>query len=913
MNLLAVSKILLQNPRVHPEKSTICTRALRPHLRRCGYHADNLVESPYPNDLPNSIAAFSQRPFDSRSACVLAWDEPGDGLCASRLAQARQTGAPVLLVCAENRLHWWKQGASGPPTQFLSVSTSQLDGFFRDHGEDLAPQTIYRAKTLGRFDVTHQREFVDLGLMPAVEREMGEVIERLLLDQVAMLREQLRMPKEISLDQGQWLVKSVFWLLGAKMLHDKGVERFIRLDFDNVDQVLDRVARHYGQSAEAIITSERRRRALQTAASVIASRADLSLATTEALGYVYENTLITKSVRKELGMHSTPTYLIDYIVGRLEPWISQMKEEERIVFEPACGHSGFLVAAVRLLTSLLHGEKAEPAQRRAYLRRMIQGCDKDDFAIEIARLSLTLTDIPNPNGWNLRQGDAFASDMLENASSKARILLANPPFEPFKPEDRIRYGKAFREPMFVSKAAEMLHRSVTALPNESVFGLVIPQTLLHSKDGTPFRKLLVESAEFEEICLFPDKVFNFADVESAVLIGRKVVKRTDADKTLRYRRVREGEIDLFKSDYAATSDIVIPQSRFAESEAADLRVPDLEEIWSFLSHLPKLGDSVEIGQGFSFIGEDQPNYPRGQKRTSTTRKKGFVEGFENLGDGVMTHQLPPTVFLNLSPEIIRRELAGTAIGVPQVLLNEAPRQRGPWCVVAMMDDIGHPVTTSLTSIRSNLSRPVTWALANSPISNAYAYAHSSKWHILTGTWRQLPMPMLDAESQQRIEAAANTYLSAVNAFESDFTLRNDEDREAEREALRLLHWRMDAEVLKLYALPVEMERKLLDYFKGCKRVGVPFHQDRYFPEHFNESIGLADYIAITADWEQTNARRLELIERKLAGKLDEPGKVELTRLKKLAWAKAQLVRPLPLDEARATEADLKRKGQWIEA
>lgn len=155
--------------------------------------------------------------------------------------------------------------------------------------------------------------------------------------------------------------------------------------------------------------------------------------------------MITKEVRKELGTHSTPACLIDYIVGRLEPWISRMKEDERVVFEPGCGHSGFLVAAVRLLTSLLEDEKAEPAQRRAYLRKMIQGCDKDAFAIEIARLSLTLTDIPNPNGWNLRQGDAFSSDVLENVSSKARIRLANPPFEPFKPEARVRYGKAFQE------------------------------------------------------------------------------------------------------------------------------------------------------------------------------------------------------------------------------------------------------------------------------------------------------------------------------------------------------------------------------------------------------------------------------------------------------------------------------------
>lgn len=790
-----------------------------------------------------------------------------------------------------------------------------MEGFFREHHDDLAPQTIYRAKTLGRFDVTHQREFVDLGLMPAVEREMGEVIQCLLLDQVAALREQLRMPKDITLEQGQWLVKSVFWLLGAKMLHDKAVEGFIRLNFDDVDQVFDRVARHYGQSAEAIITSERRRQALQKACSAIASRADLSLATTESLGYVYENTLITKEVRRELGTHSTPAYLIDYIVGRLEPWISSMPEDERRVFEPACGHSGFLVASVRLLTSLLRGERAAPSQRRAYLRKMVQGCDKDEFAIEIARLSLTLTDIPNPNGWNLRLADAFASDVLESAASKSRILLANPPFEAFKPEDKRRYSRAFREPTFVSKTAEMLHRSVAALPADGVFGLVVPQTLLHSKDGTAFRKLLTDSTEFDEICLFPDKVFNFADVETAVLIGRKTLARADAVKAVRYRRVRDGEIDSFKSGYRATSELNVTQSRFQTSDTSDLRVPDLEEIWASIAHYPKLGDLAEIGQGFSFIGEDRENYPKGQKRTSPVPRKGFEEGFENLGSGVMTHQLPPTTHLNLSPSIIRCAIAGTTIGTPQVLVNEARVQRAPWINCAWLDHVGRPATSRFTLMRckkGGMSLHLLWAVVNSPIANAFAYSQTTGRDILTGTWRQFRIPPFTAEAARRIESAAESYLAAVHAFENNFSLRNDEDREVEGEALRVLHWRMDAEVLKLYALPVELERRLLDYFAGCRRVGVPFHQDRYFPTHFNEALSLADFLAITADWEAINTRRLELIELKIRGQLDAEGKTELARLKKLAWAKAQLVRPLPLEEAKATESELKRKGLWVE-
>ena len=32
----------------------------------------------------------------------------------------------------------------------------------------------------------------------------------------------------------------------------------------------------------------------------------------------------------------------------------------------------------------------------------------DPFALEIARLSLTLADVPNPNGWALTEADMFS-------------------------------------------------------------------------------------------------------------------------------------------------------------------------------------------------------------------------------------------------------------------------------------------------------------------------------------------------------------------------------------------------------------------------------------------------------------------------------------------------------------------------
>ena len=42
----------------------------------------------------------------------------------------------------------------------------------------------------------------------------------------------------------------------------------------------------------------------------------------------------------------------------------------------------------------------------------------------------------------------------------------------------------------------------------------------------------------------------------------------------------------------------------------------------------------------------------------------------------MTHELPVVTWLNLDPGTIRRPMHGTAIGVPQVLLNYARCEPG---------------------------------------------------------------------------------------------------------------------------------------------------------------------------------------------------------------------------------------------
>lgn len=885
---------------------------LWPHIERCGYGHSNILQNvKLTGDRTAAFAGFAQRPFDTRSACFAALDVVTSPI--EDAAACRNIGAPLTFLCHQQKLLWWSQTEREPYQVGEAVAMTQLEGFFREHAQDFAPDTIYRAKTLGRFERTYQRSFVDLGLMPLVEREAGEMIERVMLDSLGEVRDAMGWPKALKLDQGQWLVKSVFWLLGAKMLHDKGVEGFIRLNFSNVDEVFSRLVTHYGESAESLITSQQKRRALEIVAQRIASSANLQLATTEALAYVYENTLISNEIRAEFGTHSTPSYLVDYIVGRLEPWINEIEPSYRSVFEPACGHAAFLVAAIRLLTSLLPTEMAEPAARKKYLRDRVRGYDVDEFAVEIARLSLTLTDIPNPNGWSVKVADVLESDLLEKTAKQSMILLANTPFEDFKPAQRAAYTLKFREPLFLNKTSEMLYRALLAMPHGGVFGVVIPQSLLHKSNASDLRKLMVEDCELQEICLFPDKVFNFADQESAVVIGRKHSKALRSSTWVRYRRVREREMELFRTSYDVTSEILLNQQRFQKAKDFDLRVPDLETIWDKCINLPELADYVNVGQGFSHIGKDQPDFPPGATTVSDDPFPGAVEGFKNLGRRVLTHQLPPVKWLNLSEEVVRRAISGTERGIPQVLLNEAPVQRAPWCLRAMIDPIGRPAKSSFTILRpisNDTSLELIWGILNSPFANAYAFSHSSKRSILSGTWRKFPVPRLQVNAVRRVEFAVREYFAYVGQREASFQLQGDHVVAEDAAILRNLHWRIDAEVLRLYDLPTEMERQLLDYFAGWERVDVPFKQDRYFPRGFEEAISLLDFLAITTDWEATNRRRYELIESKTSGTLDAEGFDELKELQRLAGLKRELLSSPSLSELREMESDLRRRELW---
>lgn len=799
-------------------------------------------------------AAFSQIPADARSACLAAVDLPSADDTSA--AQFRNLGAPALFVCSGSELYWFQHDAF--QTRLLErVASAHVANFFEQHKQDFDPQRIYRAKTSAKFNPSQQLYFVDAGLMPLLEQSSGEWLGR----QVELLVETVHgaMPSaRRSKESARWVFQSVFWLLAARLLRDKSVQSFKTVNVADPVDVFARVGRHYSATAPPV-ASAAQRNAMLAAAKVAAAFPSLANITTESLAYVYENTLVSEEMRDALGTHRTPSWLVDYIIWQLAPWIEEMPADDRHVLEPACGHSAFLVAAVRLLRQLAPSELDESARLR-YLRSHIHGVETDDFAREIGRLSLTLADVPNSNGWDLADADMYAGNELAKRMKRAGIVLANPPFENFTTEERIYYKQQPGLGIFHNnKAAELFARLVQNVPAGGVFGLVMPESVLSSAEGRSFRTQLVRDFELREVCLLPDRLFENSDIESTIVLGRR---RSPALNHFVYsRRVHDWDLESFQERLEVSTESKVPQSSFLLRSDVNLRLPDLYEIWEKLSSHPRLGETVEVQKGFEFKSSRELG---GRTVESDGPKPGWRKAYVRADDGYSIWSSPTPKWIDYSPENLRARGGGAKPGKPQVLLNYARAARKPWRLKAVIDDDGCPVTTSFLVFRPNGTLPLTvlWAILNSPVANAYAFSITSKRQVVPKEWRAFPLPQLNDVDFAAIAAAANAYRNAVTHYN-----KGRRPAGTTEEVVQTLLLQMDAAVLRAYGLPPSLEQRMLAIFEDVERPGVGCRFTSY--PRVPTSVHLPLHLRLLLP------RFHELVPLRLAGKIDSQQEAEL--------------------------------------
>ncbi len=809
--------------------------AFVPHLKKCGY-ADAQIARPFRIDTTDiDVVAFAGKPWDNWSACLAAVNLNGDS--RESASRAKSLGVTSVFVCSPQGIDWWGLGPQGP-TRSEPIRWADLGGFVLEKKHELAPRAIYDAKLRRPTAKPVQMTFFDVRLMPAVEKERGETLLRVVRSEIEAFEDQLG--DHIKTEQDwEHVYRAVFWLLTAKVLNDKRVPNFINVDLMNVEDVFARIGKHHGVTKELPPFGPEGLAAIEKVAGRLLRRGSLADVSSESIAYLYEHALIDKavhegktdpnakplSVRKRRGIHGTPSVLRDHMLAQLWPLIEDIRPADRRVLEPACGHAPFLTGMVRWLREW--DEWGEPLKGHGFLRDRLVGLDNYAFARELAKLNLTLSDAEHKNSWTIKDGDMFAPGVLRRNSENAHILLSNPPYESFVKVKAERYLDT-KEPVTAeTQGVEMLKRTLPHLPPGGVFGVVMPVGVLHDKESKAVRKELLKDFDLSEVSVFADNLFEHGDHEVAVLMGRKKKSRSTPPR-LMYRRVREAGMAAFKERLAFSWEREVLQGRFTQSEDADLRVRDLDELWNFLASYPSLSTVATVRQGVSLhTGRQRTVEGRDPRKRPQDAVPAIVARYREFD----ITELPTQTWLYQDRRDVLHWRGGTYFGQPQVLVNYASQARAAWRLKAFYDPKGHAVTNKYTTVRATdagTNAFALWGLMNSPAANAFAHCGSLKRHTFDGLLKTMPIPVPTSPGWAAIEHAAARYRALAIAkakskpaptdlFTRSAAPTGPIPTDADVRAALLA---MDAAVLRAYDLPPRLERQLLDLFTGVERKGV---------------------------------------------------------------------------------------------
>ena len=773
------------------------------------------------------LAAFAQNPPSYRNACfgvVLANGESGP----SSIDRYRSLGAPQILEISDGSLNRWRMTFQGAPVLLEKAEAVEVPQLFQRNKEAWSPVRILRAKSSGG-EGSDQLDFFDLGLLPLLEREMREKLDRLLRETISLSIEEFRRHASFTDECYPPLFRLLFRLISAKVLGDRGHPG--EWLADDPREALRAVHEFYfnnekselilGNFPTQVIAWEKLRNAFHFQ--------NLSV---DSLAFVYENTLVAPETRKIFGIHSTPSAVAEYIV-RLLPF-DDLEQDQRRVFEPFAGHGVFLVAAMQRLREFLPQEMTS-IKRHHYFKKMLSGIEIDDFAREVARLSLMLADYPNSDGWRLYKGDAFNADILDQELNYANVVLCNPPFEDFSIGERT----SLQDFSSVHKPAAILTRVLRKPPE--ILGFVLPRIFKTGHRYRHLRSLIGETYSEIELLALPDKVFQHSSAETVLLLASR---KGRAPTILRNGEVYKRDLRNFylthRPSYASERKLEFPSQVIEEQ----LWLPRFQEVWEATERMRRLGDLAEIHRGFEY---NLPIRQNAKALFSDESREGFTQGLHQIKGAIEPFRILKPVFLNMSQDLMRGSAHALAWNLPKLVVNARRVARGNWKIAASPDYRGLMCFQYFHGIwpTCNIPLEVLAAILNGPVANAFVAVREVQRDIRIQTLKNVPVPNFHPDTEQTISSLVRQY----NEVRGQWLLGIIPVSQAHVTCKRLLQW-VDAEVLKAYDLPPRFERSLLDFFSGHSRPG-PIKFTQYFPDSFRPS--LPWYRFLLGDLEEATA------------------------------------------------------------
>lgn len=759
------------------------------------------------------LATFAQEPISYHNAClgvVTANGKSGSAL----IEDYRSLGAPQIFEIIPQGLRRWRVTSVGDCIPLEDVISEHIPGLFAAHKDDWSPNRIGQAKFLRSQNIVAQLDFFDLGLLPLIDYEVRTKLNKLLTNILSLAVKEYSQRAQFTNQDLPPLFRLIFRLIAAKLLNDRSCHG----DWitDDVNSIINRVEKFYFKTHRpGLVFADHQTQALMW--ERIREAFYFQNLSVDALAYVYENTLITKQARQRLAIHGTPPAIAEYIVRNLP--FESIPQDERRVFEPFAGQAAFLVAAMKRMRELL-SPSLSPQQRHEYFVGRLSGIEIDDFALEVAFLSLMLADYPSPDGWRLYQEDVFDSQSLDKELASANIVLCNPPFEEFTEDERIKYASVNT----THKPVAILQRVLQKRP--AMLGFVLPRVFLSGHGYKQVRNELLKIYSSFEIIALPDRVFEHSGAETVLLLasGNKAEK-----VRLKVGEVYEGSLKSFYTTYKPSYEKEVVLSNPRETFDKGLWLPQLEEVWEATASLPRLSTVADVHRGIEY------NIPFKENRHLLVSKEEhpfFKPGLHRVEDCLEVFLVTNRVYLNTDESLMRTGAITLPWEKPKIILNASRRTRGHWKITAAPDYDGFYCYQTFMGVwpRNELSIHFLCAVLNSPVANAFIACHEGQRSIRGETIKSIPIPEIAKADIDQIQKLVNEYANTRQRWLS----RNIFPDDAQLLCKSLIE-KIDAEILKAYDLAPRLERSVLDYFTGHRRP-VPVEFIEYYPEDFKPFI-----------------------------------------------------------------------------
>lgn len=230
-------------------------------------------------------------------------------------------------------------------------------------------------------------------------------------------------------------------------------------------------------------------------------------------GDVYEYLLSKIATAGVNGQFRTPRHIIKMMVELMAPG------PDEVICDPACGTSGFLVAAGEYLKEHHREEIFFNREKKAhYMNAMFHGFDMDRTMLRIGAMNMMTHGVDNPT---IQYRDSLSDQNPDR--EKYSLILANPPFKgsldaDIVSADLLKLCKTKKtELLFLALFLKMLRvggRCACIVPDGVLFG--------SSKAHKDIRRELVDRHRLEAVISMPSGVFKpYAGVSTGVLIFTK--------------------------------------------------------------------------------------------------------------------------------------------------------------------------------------------------------------------------------------------------------------------------------------------------------------------------------------------------------------------------------------------------------